>query len=199
MFRALVQAAKATGNLQFLVSELQGIFDHALNNSASPIGLSQNWQHGAVPEGEFGWDWFIIHNDDDLAQMVADVVQTVASGGPVPNTPFAPAPWDNPDPERDKLATAIAALLDGIGPEPVTTSEVFDPNEGHVSFGVTTPDGHPISVFGDPDMPAETLNALMAMADAAYRKHGEPVEGAGEIPVDFTEEPPDWDQESASE
>lgn len=40
----------------------------------------------------------------------------------------------------------------------------------HRHFEVTTPDGHPLRIHGDPEMPRETLDALMRMADLAYQQ-----------------------------
>lgn len=38
----------------------------------------------------------------------------------------------------------------------------------HRCFDVTTPGGHAIRIHGDPQMPAETLDALMRMTELAY-------------------------------
>lgn len=39
---------------------------------------------------------------------------------------------------------------------------------GH-GFWSVTPEGHPVHIKGDPNMPQETLDALLSMMDQAYK------------------------------
>lgn len=78
-FKQLAQEYKKIGRLHELEHEMVKLFDDAWNDATSPVRLDQLYNTKLVEEGDEGWDWFVIEDDDELAEKVAGVVKKAAN------------------------------------------------------------------------------------------------------------------------